>query len=330
MPCGCQFGARLIRIAQPQSPRSHLPDIPINALQPGGGLPASLAASPPPSTSDILPIALAVSLVFHAVLLFITFAPPTFKPASFAPQLDVVLVNSKSASRPLKADALAQANLDGGGNTEADRRARTNLPKVPNMDSAQQVQLAASKVRQLEEEAQRLLQVAQAAAANAAATHPAPAQQTPEKVEDPAVQQQRLMIAQLEAQIAREWSDYQKIPRRKFIGARTEGVVYAEYVDKWRQRIEKVGTQNFPDEARRNKIFGSLVMTVHIKADGSVEKVDVDRSSGHRVLDAAARRAIELAGPFPPLPAAVRKEWDILSISRTFTYTRSDLELVAP
>jgi len=71
------------------------------------------------------------------------------------------------------------------------------------------------------------------------------------------------------------------------------------------------------------------VMTVHIKADGSVEKVEIDRSSGHRLLDAAARRAIDLAGPFPPLPAAVRKDWDILSISRTFNYTRSDLELIS-
>ncbi|HYJ18452.1 MAG TPA: energy transducer TonB [Burkholderiales bacterium] len=307
-----------------------MPDISINALDTRGGFAASLTALPPPSTSDILPITLAVSIVFHAVLLLITFAPPQFNPSKFAPQLDVVLVNSKSATRPVKADALAQANLDGGGNTEADRRAKTNLPKVPNLESSQQVQLAASKARQLEEEAQRLLQLTQNGNTTTVVNQPPPPQQQPEKVEDPAMQQQRLMIAQLEAQIAKEWSEYQKLPRRKFIGARTEGVVYAEYVDKWRQRIEKVGTQYFPEEARRNKIYGSLVMTVHIKADGSVEKVEIDRSSGHRLLDAAARRAVELAGPFPPLPAAVRRDWDILSISRTFHYTRSDLELISP
>ena len=123
--------------------------------------------------------------------------------------------------------------------------------------------------------------------------------------------------------------EYQELPRRKFIGARTEGVVYAEYVDKWRQRIEKVGTQNFPEEARRRQLYGSLIMTVHIKSDGSVEKVEIDQSSGHRLLDAAARRIVELAGPFPAFPAAVRKDWDILSISRTWMFTRSDLELLA-
>ncbi len=306
-----------------------MPDIPINALDARGGFSAGLAAPPPPSTGDILPITLAFSIVFHAVLLFITFAPPQINPAKFAPQLDVVLVNSKSASRPVKADALAQANLDGGGNTEADRRAKTNLPKVPDLESSQQVQLAASRVKQLEDEAQRLLQLSQGGTV-AAPTQPSPAPQEAERVEDPALQQQRLMIAQLEAQIAKEWSEYQKLPRRKFIGARTEGVVYAEYVDKWRQRVETVGTRHFPDEARRNRIFGSLVMTVHIRGDGSVEKVEIDRSSGHRLLDAAARRAIDLAAPFPPLPAAVRKDWDILSISRTFHYIRGDLELVTP
>jgi protein TonB len=123
--------------------------------------------------------------------------------------------------------------------------------------------------------------------------------------------------------------EYQELPRRKAIGSRTEGVVYAEYVDKWRRRIEQVGTRNYPEEAKRHKIYGSLLMTVYIKADGSVEKVEIDRSSGHRLLDAAARRVVELAGPFPPFPALVRKDWDILSISRTWMFTRSDLELVA-
>jgi protein TonB len=68
---------------------------------------------------------------------------------------------------------------------------------------------------------------------------------------------------------------------------------------------------------------------VHIKADGNVEKVEIDRSSGHGLLDAAAKRIVELAGPYPAFPAAVRKEWDILSISRTWMFTRSDLELLA-
>jgi protein TonB len=305
-----------------------LPDITINAFAPRGGLTASLPAVPPLSTSDVLPVTLAASIVLHAVLLLITFVPPKFDASGFVPQLDVVLVNSKSATKPLKADALAQSNLDGGGNTEADRRARTNLPRVHNMEPTEEVQLAARRVRRLEEEAQQLLQSAQSEHSSNTTTRPAPTSPNQEKVEDPATARERLLIAQLEAQIAKEWDAYQKLPRRKFIGARTEGVVYAEYVDKWRQRIEKIGTEYYPEEAKRRRLYGSLVMTVHIKSDGSVEKIEIDRSSGHRLLDAAAKRVVDLAGPFAPFPAAVRKDWDVLSISRTWMFTRSDLELV--
>jgi protein TonB len=306
----------------------NLPESTISAFSARGGLGAGVAI-PPAASSDILLITLAVSIVVHAVVLLITFAPPDAIVPKFESRLDVVLVNSKSATKPVKADALAQADLDGGGNTEADRVAKTNLPKL-DVDPAPNVQLAAKQVQRLEEEARRLLQLSQAAnaAATADLTQPAPELPREARLEDPAAQQQKLRVAQLEAQIAKEWDEYQKMPRRKFIGARTEGVVYAEYVDQWRQRIEKIGTQYFPDEARRGKIFGSLVMTVHIKADGSVEKVEIDRSSGFPVLDDAARHAIDLAAPFPPFPPAVRRDWDILSISRTFSYTRTDLELL--
>ena len=70
-----------------------------------------------------MPITLAVSVVLHAIVLLITFVPPVFDGTKFVPHLDVVLVNSRSLAKPLKADALAQSNLDGGGNTEAERRA---------------------------------------------------------------------------------------------------------------------------------------------------------------------------------------------------------------
>ena len=243
--------------------------------------------------------------------------------------MEVVLVNSKSSSKPLKTDALAQASLHGGGNTEAKARASTNLPKVSNLEPSLEVQLAAKKVQRLEEETQRLLRIAKGGNPSATDTQPAPTAAQQERLEDPALQQQRLLIAQLEARIEKEMREYQELPRRKAIGSRTEGVVYAEYVDKWRRRIEQVGTRNYPEEAKRSKIYGSLLMTVHIKADGSVEKVEIDRSSGHRLLDAAARRVVELAGPFPPFPAVVRRDWDILSISRTWMFTRSDLELIA-
>ncbi len=240
------------------------------------------------------------------------------------PQLDVVLVNSQSSSRPVDAELLAQTNLDGGGNTASNIKAASNLPALADMQLTDSLELSSRRVELLEEHAARLLAAVNGEMATDTRTEQSPETIMPERVQEQLAQQQRLEVARLEAQIAKEWQAYQKLPRRKFIGARAESVVYAEYVEKWRERIETVGTQNFPDDARRRQIFGSLLLTVSIKADGTVEQVEVDQSSGHTILDSAARRIVELASPFPPFPAAIRDEYDILSITRQWSFTRND------
>lgn len=262
----------------------------------------------------------------HAFLLLVTFKMPSAPASRTAPQLDVVLVNSQSSTKPTNADLLAQANLDGGGNTEADLQARSNLPVLDDMQAADEVQLSARQVEQLEERAAQLLESVNRRIPTETVPEPVAQSGQHETIEDPATQR-RLEIARLEAQIAKEWQAYQKLPRRKFIGARAESAVYAEYVENWRQRIEAVGTQNYPQEARSLRIFGSLMITVSIKADGSVEQVEIERSSGHQVLDQAAVRIVALAGPFTPFPLAVRSEYDILSITRMWSFTRNDLGL---
>ena len=279
------------------------------------------------TSADILPVTLAISIVFHAFLLLITFAVPEAPRGKSAPQLDVVLVNSQSPTRPVKAEVLAQANLDGGGNTESDLRASSNLPVIEDMQATDALELSSRQVKQLEQRVARLLAAAGDEAQTAPTTKSQPQAFSQDATRDQIARQRRLEVARLEAQIAKEWQAYQKLPRRKFIGARAESAVYAEYVEKWRQRIETVGTRNYPEEARRRGIFASLLLTVSINADGSVERIEIDRSSGHAVLDEAARRIVELAGPFPPFPSSVRGEYDILSITRQWSFTRNDIDI---
>jgi protein TonB len=281
------------------------------------------------SVSGPLTVALALSLVFHSGLLLITFEFPDASNAKTprAP-IEVVLVNSKSASRPLHADALAQANLDGGGNTEANRRAKTNLPALPDMPVDAELALASKRVQQLEAEARHLLTRLEPDTSVAdpytRPLVPVLPSQAPNLAELP---HDQLAIARLEAQIAREWEAYQKLPRRKFVGARTHSVPEAEYLDSWRQRIERVGTANFPDEAKRRGVYGTVMVTVAIRADGTVEKIEIDRSSGSPILDVAVERIVQLAGPFQPFPGALRKEVEVLHITRNWAFTRSDLLL---
>src|SRR6185369_6670153 len=149
-------------------------------------------------------------------------------------------------------------------------------------------------------------------------------QSEPEPRPDPQaneILQRSLEIARLEAKISRDWDAYQQRPRRRFVGARTQEYRFARYVEDWRQKIERVGEMNYPQAARDQRMHGSLVVTVAIKADGSVEMVDINRPSGFRVLDDAARRIVQLAAPFSPLPPDITKDVDILHITRTWTFT---------
>ena len=133
-----------------------------------------------------------------------------------------------------------------------------------------------------------------------------------------------LQMAKLQAQIDRDYNAYQSRPKRKNIGARTEEYRFARYVDDWRLKVERVGNLNYPDEERQKKLYGSLRLTVHIKSDGAVEKVDIDRSSGSKILDEAAVRIVQMAGPYAAFPDDIRRDTDIVGITRTWVFTRSD------
>jgi protein TonB len=299
-------------------------------LSPGRADPPAEAIDPlaPRTASTRLSVAIGLSVLLHAVVLLIRFQYPDATLFKDPPTIEVVLVNSKSSTRPTKADALAQANLDGGGNTEKRLRAKSNLPAVPDMPADAELALAAKRVQQLEAEARRLLaQLEPGSDVTNPKTMPVEHTKPTDRAKPTDLPDSRLELARLEAEIDREWQAYQELPRRKFIGARTHSVVYAEYVDQWRQEIERVGTANYPDEARQREEFGTVLVTVAIKADGTVEKVEIDRSSGNPVLDAAVERIVMLASPFKAFPANVRRETDILHITRTWAFTRSDLLL---
>jgi protein TonB len=270
-------------------------------------------------------VALVASIAIHAFIIVgmgIRFLPvPRFD----APHnvLDVVLVNAKSAAKPDKADALAQANLAGGGNTDQKLRASSPFPNAEQKRAQQELQLTEARVRQLEAEAKELMTRMKSKAQVAPVESPAQAA-TKADMEARDLVEKSLEIARLEAQIRRDFVAYQERPKRKFVGARAEEYRFAQYVDNWRQKVERVGNLNYPNEARQRKIYGRLLLTVAIKADGEVESVEVERSSGHKLLDQAAIRIVRLAAPFDRFPENIRRDTDILHITRTWTFTRSD------
>jgi protein TonB len=136
-------------------------------------------------------------------------------------------------------------------------------------------------------------------------------------------------IARLEAAIRQEHQAYQERPKKRFVGARTQESRVAFYVDNWRRKIERIGNLNYPAEARQPRFVGVLRITVGIKANGEVESVEINRSSGHKFLDQAAVRIVNLAAPFDRFPDNLRVDTDILYITRTWTFSRGDATLAA-
>ena len=274
----------------------------------------------------MLGAAIGLSLALHAALLSMHFKFPEgirWKPES-AP-LEVVLVNAKSESRPAQADVLAQANLDRGGTVEQKRRAKTPLPVTEPRKPGKDLADAQRRQRSLEARQQELL--AQARTAQSAVPA-APARE--QGVEEPGAQPSgrdladlTLAAMRLQAQIDRQIEQYQKRPRKKFIGANTAEYRFAQYEEDWRVKVERVGTLNYPPEAR-GRVYGNLRLTVTIRPDGSVESIELDRSSGLDVLDAAAFKIVRMATPFAAFPPDIRRDTDLLVITRTWFFGQGD------
>ena len=276
--------------------------------------------------SRVLAVSVAASILLHAILLSIHFRfPEALRWQSANQPLEVVLVNAKTRDQPDRARALAQANLDGGGDTDAKRRASSPLPVTNPKDPGRDLAETRRRQRELEAQQQRLLAQAREARASVAAEG-----QGKNPVDEPTPQEtgrdmadRSLAMLNLQAQIARQTQTYQERPRKRFIGANTREYRFAQYEEDWRAKIEQVGTLNFPAEAR-GKLYGTLRLTVTLRPDGTVDSIDLERSSGLKVLDQAAFRIVKLAEKFAAFPPDIRKDTDLLVITRTWFFAQGD------
>ena len=272
-------------------------------------------------------LALSLSILLHAVALSIHFKlPDIILDKYILPPLEVVLVNSKTRAKPVKADVLAQANLDGGGNTDENRRAKTPLPVLKEAEPGADAKRAARRVQELE--AQQLRMMTQAQAAKSVTTDeqtkPASAAEAPQpQVSGQNLATKALAIARMDAQISHQLDEYNKRPKKEFVGARAREYRFAQYVEDWRLKVERIGNLNYPDDAR-GRVYGSLVLNVSIKADGSLDAVEVQRSSGYPILDRAAERIVKMASPYASFPANIKRDTDIIIITRTWTFAPGD------
>jgi protein TonB len=277
-----------------------------------------------------LVIAVVISVLLHGLLLAVRFAAPEpmrFKPVD--PGLEVILVNAKHDKKPVKAEALAQANLDGGGNADAGR-AKSPLPNLKKTEDGDNIKAARRRVAELEQQQKVLAQNTKQTRTTAPKTTPQespnPTPPTPAAPDD---NENARALARAEAEINRQIEDYNKRPRKTQITPSTREVGYAMYYSQLQKRIENIGTLNFPQQNGK-KLYGELVIYIPVFQDGTIYEKEggprVERPSGNPALDEAALRIVRRAAPFGRFPENMRSTGkdDVWEIITRFKFTRDD------
>ena len=272
-----------------------------------------------------LRVTLLFSLILHAVVVLgITFEYED--PGARMPSLDVILVQSAAQNAPDKADFLANAAQVGGGEDDIAKRPRDfvtgpvpkntdGLAPLPQIAGAPKPQKATPTSVLAGGDADFQVQKLEQAQT-----------ETPElkRVTSQELIERSMEMARLSAELDRERNLYAKRPKRKFVSANTREYAYAAYMRAWVARIERLGTVNYPEQAKRLGISGDVLLTAAVRRDGSLESIELIQSSGHDFLDLAARRVVEMGAPYPPLPKNA-DNIDVLHITRTWQWLPGEM-----
>ena len=282
---------------------------------------ATLPMPAPPviGESTRLGATMVLSVLLHAmVILGIGFAVEDAAPVM--PTLDVILTQTKSALTPAQADFLAQAANQGGG--EHDKSTRPTAPQAGPLpqpiDGLAPRPLRAQTPAPSPPPDARVI-----SSTNARETMPSPQPRQEIEVTPLPPGQEKIdrdiEMARLAAEIQLRSQQYAKRPKRKFVSASTREYAWAQYLRGWVDRVERVGNLNYPDEARRRRIGGLVVISVAVRRDGSVENTRIVQSSNIPMLDNAALRIVKLSEPFAPLPRT-QDDPDVLHVTRTWQF----------
>ena len=276
------------------------------------------------TTNDRLGLTLFIAGAMHALLILGVGFDYSPRVPAVPPQLtmDITLVHHRSETPPEQADYLAQASQDGGGNTE--ERVRPEGPvSVPNVEptpgDAPATLAQAAPPPAPPPQPQTLARLEQQADLHQPPPVP-PVEKPPPRPTAAELIQRSRQMASLAAEISDTFRLHAERPRKKVVTARTQEYLYAAYMDAWQRKVERIGNLNYPDEAKRKRLAGSLMLQVDLNADGTVRDVLLLRSSGEKVLDDAAIRIVRLAAPYAPFTQAMREETDVLQIIRTWQF----------
>ena len=281
----------------------------------------TVVRAPQITDNDRLGMTLFLAAVFHGiVILGITFSISPPAESESLPALDVILVQTQNPSEAEDAKYLAQVSQQGGGNSEEQSRptdlfTAPSLSKNPGMAMATSQQQLASQ-KQVEEVA--LLHQDD----SSYSIDTDEDKQNPNKATllNQQNQNQNSKQARLAHELSTQIQNQAEKTRTRYLNSSTREFVPATYMRQWINRVERIGNLNYPDQARREKLSGTLILDVVINADGELVKTDLRQSSGHQLLDDAAKRIVQLAAPYSPFPAKLREQADVIHITRSWEF----------
>lgn len=286
-------------------------------------------SNPVITAADRLGLTLFFAVVFHAVVILgVGFDFNDFSdPNSLMQKLEITLVHRKSETPPDKADYLAQANHQGSGNIKkkvkptAPRSQPVMMNSPANQGSAARKQERATRQRRKNPETRVQVLTQKTSSTRLATRQASQRRPAPKKLTAAELYRRSMETASLQAEYDQRRQAYAERPRHNYISASTQEYRYASYMEAWRMKVERIGHLNYPEEAKRLRLSGSLRLSVALKPDGTIYSITLRKSSGKKILDDAAIRIVRLAAPFAPFPDDIRKQTDILHIQRTWNFT---------
>jgi len=271
---------------------------------------------------DLSPLqwALVASAAVHGAVLTVRFVDPESLNRVFRDTpLEVILVNARSNEAPVKAQAIAQANLAGGG--ELDKgRATSPLPPSATMQIGDSADEAKKRIDELQEQQQQLLAQIRREIATLPPPDPKRDNGSPQEREQ---EERRQQLHRLLAEIEKRINEENARPKKRYISPSVREEAYALYYDALRRRIEERGTRNFP-ETQGRKLYGELTMNVTVDANGRVVEAEIVQPSRSRTLDQQAIAIVRAAAPFGPFTAAMRHQADQIVVTSRFRFTRDE------
>ena len=267
-----------------------------------------------------LQLALLASVAVHVVLLTVRFVDPErFNRLFQDTPLEVILVNARSDELPTQAQAIAQANLAGGGEA-ASGRATSPLPPSASIELGETTEESRRQIKELQEQQQQLLAQIRREVAMLPPPDPAREAGTPE---ERAQEEKRRQLLRYLAEIEKRINEENARPKKRYISPATREAEYAIYYDALRRRIEERGTRDFP-EHQGKKLYGELTMNLTVDASGRIIEADIVRPSKSRLLDRRAVAIVRAAGPFGPFSADMRRNADQIVVTSRFRFTRDE------